>query len=1081
VGRKGQSETYLEIDLAVVDDRYAPLLPLIFSAEALAPSGSTEQLLRESARYAVDLGKRLRSRVYEEVVPRLSVFIAQALRSQGTLLDQSGLDLAYSATLRVLFRLLFQAYAEDRGLLPYAKNDTYDRHALKTIANELLANSEEIGQLDTSGSYWRELSLAWEVIDKGDHSWGIPAYNGGLFSSVDPEGDLLASISIPNATLLPCLRSLLLDASDDGTLGPVDFRSLSVREFGTIYEGLLESSLSLALTDLTLDRSGSWVQAHAGDEVEAYANEPYFHSASGERKATGSFFTPTLLVDHLIEQSLVPALRHHLANIEELLARGDEPEAASRFFDFRICDLAMGSGHFLISAIDHAEAEMSAFLEMHPIPQITKELLDLQRVAIESLGDLAADTEIEPTSLLRRQIARRCIYGLDINRIAVELARVAIWIHTFVPGLAMSSLEHGLVHGNSLTGIGTIEEALAELDPPTDKGPQSQSFLRQEIEAELAEASALLRDAASAAEASAKDVARASRLLEEARAKTAPTKLLFDAAILVRIGKLARLRGTHPGDALAHHASDPEIVDTLETIRPAHMPYLFPEVFMRDNGGFDILIGNPPWEKIKVEEHGWWGLYIPGLRSRSMPKMEKDRAVAAAKEARPDLVVAFASDVKAKDFMRLVVSKGPYPGIGSGDIDLSQAFAWRNYQLLRSGGSAGIVLPRSVLAGSGTIKWREEVLDHAKLAQLTLLINSRYWIFPVHPQYNIGLVVVSRASSDEVILKGPFTSYERFAAGRDQSVRIKTSVFKSWSSTYAFPRLPSEASVDVFLQLRSHPRLDSDDGFEFRPVAELHTTADKRFYDFDLKDPKGDVRVLGGKSFEIWNPDFGQPYAYAYSDQVIPYLEGKLRNQRNNRRSAFYGLTDEQLTPRPWERARIAFRDVARSNDTRTTKVALIPPGSLLVHKAPYLLRQQGTALDEAYLLGVLSSIPFDWYARRYVELDLTFELLNPMPVPRPVADDPLRLRVIEIAGRLAAVDDRFGAWATAVRVPVGSVTDQEEKDDMICELDALVALLYGLSEAQFRHVFETFHVGWNYEARLAVSLKHFEYWGTRL
>ena len=143
------------------------------------------------------------------------------------------------------------------------------------------------------------------------------------------------------------LRSLLIDINEDGVLGAVDFRSLSVREFGTIYEGLLESSLSQAEQNLTVDKSGAWVPAKKGDEVYARSGSVYFHTASGERKATGSYFTPKVVVDHLIERSVVPALTTHLEKIAGYLDKGDASAAAREFFDFRVADLAMGSGHFL--------------------------------------------------------------------------------------------------------------------------------------------------------------------------------------------------------------------------------------------------------------------------------------------------------------------------------------------------------------------------------------------------------------------------------------------------------------------------------------------------------------------------------------------------------------------------------------------------------------------------------------------------------------------------------------------------------------------------------------------------------------
>jgi hypothetical protein len=144
---------------------------------------------------------------------------------------------------------------------------------------------------------------------------------------------------------------------------------------------------------------------------------------------------------------------------------------------------------------------------------------------------------------------------------------------------------------------------------------------------------------------------------------------------------------------------------------------------------------------------------------------------------------------------------------------------------------------------------------------------------------------------------------------------------------------------------------------------------------------------------------------------------------------------------------------------------------------APYLFRKRGTASDEAYLLGVLSSIPFDWFARRYVELHLNVGLLSAFPVPRPDSARPLQKRAVEIAGILAAIDSRYATWATEVGVPVGSVTDAATRNDLVAELDAVVALLYGLERAQVEHVFATFHRGWDYQPRLAAAMSHYERW----
>ncbi|MEI6131129.1 MAG: hypothetical protein WCR59_13770, partial [Planctomycetota bacterium] len=253
VGRKGLAETFFEVDLPQLTSGNAGYLSLIFHATALAEGGSTHQIMLSSTQYAVALGARLRDKVYGDIVPDLSLAVAEQLIDLDYEMDAEGLDLAYQLTLRIFFRMLFQVYAEDRKLLPYGENAKYDRNALKTVAKDLVDDPEQAFD-EESTSLWDDLAQVWRVIDSGDKAWGVPAYNGGLFTS-DPDynehGAIIKKIRINNAVMGPILKALLLDEIEDGDVGPIDFRSLSVREFGTIYEGLLESSLSLAEVDLT--------------------------------------------------------------------------------------------------------------------------------------------------------------------------------------------------------------------------------------------------------------------------------------------------------------------------------------------------------------------------------------------------------------------------------------------------------------------------------------------------------------------------------------------------------------------------------------------------------------------------------------------------------------------------------------------------------------------------------------------------------------------------------------------------------------------------------------------------------------
>ena len=219
--------------------------------------------------------------------------------------------------------------------------------------------------------------------------------------------------------------------------------------------------------------------------------------------------------------------------------------------------------------------------------------------------------------------------------------------------------------------------------------------------------------------------------------------------------------------------------------------------------------------------------------------------------------------------------------------------------------------------------------------------------------------------------------------------------------------------------------------------------------------------VYGGKSFDVWNPDTGNYYAWAEPQLLRNHLHEKRLSQSQFSSSAFHSFDSDWLSDPETLlclHPRIAFRNTTNPTNRRTTVVCLIPPNVFIVNSAPYLLFPPGHAGEEAYVLGVLSSIPFDWCSRRVVELSLNFHIFNSLPIPRPPEDDPLRNHVIHLAGRLAAVDDRYGNWAEQVGVEVASVKTEREKADLIAELDAAVALLYGLDESDIQVIYDTFH-----------------------
>lgn len=1068
VGQRGQSETYFELDLDLLAPEQAGLLTLIFSAEALDADGSAQQILDGSGKYAADLGTRLRDRVYEGVVPRVALAIADQLPSLGLALDAHGLQTAYHLTMRILFRLLFQAYGEATELLPAGRNDHYDANSLQAFITREIGTPPD--QFSTeSAAIWSDLTQVWEVIFHGNSRWEVPAYGGSVFDPATEEGALLSRVKLTDSVIGPALQELLSEETVDQTWGPVDFRSLQVREFGTIYEGLLESSLSLAEQDLAVDKNNAYVPAKEGDEIKAPAGRPYFHSASGERKATGSYYTPKIVVDHLIERSVEPALEAHLDRIKALMDEGKNRQAADAFFDFRVADLAMGSAHFLVAAVDKIERGMRDFLTATEVPGVRAELARLAEKAREALGhDTDGAKAITDGQLLRRQVARRCIYGLDINPLAVELSQLALWIHTFVPGLPMSSLDHGLVLANSLTGIGTIDEAMDAL--------KVDGLFEQIIREPLTAARDLLIDYANASEADKSEVAAGAEMLAKARDAAAPAKAIFDVAVAKRLG--VTIDEAWDAEQFVALAAMREVREAVDPLRPAHMPYLFPEVFLRDRSGFDVLVGNPPWEKVQVDERAIWASHFPGLRGLSVA--EQQRRMAEYRLRRPDVVALIEDLVKTTDAFRAALLASGYPGMGSGHPDLYKAFAWRFWWLVRSGGRVGVVLPRSAVSSTGTGLWRTELFDRKAFAEVAMLHNTSAWVFAeVHPQDRFALTSLASGRTDStVVISGPYNSAEEFrSAGSEEAVSGE--MLRAWGPADAVAWLPGPGSASVMETIASKPDFGGKRGdFRYRAVqGDFNATSDARQFTFD---GSADLPVYKGGSFGLWQPDTGEYFATANSATIIEASTRKRFVQFRNARSAFSELPLEAIQDEstlPMLNPRIGFADITNQSNSRTVIAALLPPRIVLTHKAPYLLRIAGSPSTDAFLLGILTSIPLDWFARRYVEKTLSFEILNSFPVPTYVPADPRCARVVEIAGRLAAVDQRYHSWANDVGVTVGTVTDEDTRTTLIAELDALVSLLYGLTPEQMERVFATFHRGWNYAARLERVFAYYEQW----
>jgi hypothetical protein len=1098
VGRRGPCETFVQLHTGLLKESDAGLLWLLFSADALIQGkGAVYRLLGDSARFSGNLAEDLRERIYGEVMPRLAKAIADARRHPKK--DAAYLQATLQMATHALFRLLFIAYAEDKDLLPFRVSPTYQRESLKTLANDVLEDSRKNVKWGDTTRYWDHFAMLSQAISKGNKSLGVPAYNGVLFSddADDSEhGNALSKVRLKDSVFAPVLAGLLLTHAEGSEIGPVDFRSLGVREFGTIYEGLLESELSEATKNLVLkskDGNQIYIEAGRNEEPTVKEGEFYLHNKSGARKASGAYFTKEFAVDHLLDLALDKGLDAHLSKLDGM----SENDAAETLFDFRIADIAMGSGHFLIFAIDRIERKFRSYLEKRPLPAVRLQLQELREAANKELGDMALDVEnkLEDSALLRRLIARRCIYGVDMNPISVQLAQLAVWIHTFVPGLPLSFLEHNLIQGNSLVGVANQRDFEDLLDDA-----------RLSVKGYLDDALPDIRKMGAIADKNVADVKEMKKLRTAALKKLEPAFAAMDIAVWNRAS--GKIVGKDADDIMGL-LQEPERLLRSNALRDArkglapigsrHLIACFPEVFLRKNPGFDVLLGNPPWEKVKFEKSMFFGRHIPGYYG--MAQADRAKAEKNLEQSIPNikqlLEEAQAEAETASTALGNLYSdqKGKHRfGVAAGDPDLFRMFAWRFWELLSQGGRIGIVLPRSAFSGDGLVEWRTQLLgaargteENAAEVAITSVVNTGGWVFDdIHQQYTVSLCAIHKnRAKNELLLNGPFNCIGDFNKARLKYARFPAAEVLNWTESAKLPLLPSSKAQDAFRQIRKAPNLvgeyDINSVWHCRPYRELDATTDKEFYDLSGKKPEGDpMPVFKGESFDLWEPDRGPERYYGWTksrQETIDELYRKRKTSfRRGANSPWWGAEDPAIhdkTTIECLHPRIAFRDITNRTNTRTIIAALLPPEVVCVHNAPVLVFPKGSQSDVAYVLGILSSRICDWYSRRWVEVHLTFSIFNCLPCPRVPATHPLYKVLVSAAGRLACPDKRFAKWAKTVGEECGPLKP-EEKQALIECVDAACALLYGLNEAELQTVFETFHEGWDWEPNHARVLAEY-------
>ena len=1058
------SAAYVEFDTRLLPADWAPLLGALAAPDALRPGGRLERLRAGSGRFAVGLRERFTKRLYEEVVDLLVRGIDDAAKAADLDTRPNEQEL-YRATLVLLFRLLFLLYAEDRDLLPMSNSE----YAINSITRKVQAAAaiarDPARRFDgRATSLWTDLLQLFDAVSQGNADWGVPPYDGGLFARKNGLDDgLLARIALPNSVLGPALYKLGWDDEGaHGEVGKIDFGDLGVRHIGTIYEGLLSYEVAFATQNLRIDRRAEgepYVPAGPGEAVDVPVGAPHVRSPQGGRKATGSYYTPVFAVDRLVDKALRPAIEAHIAQAGAEL---DLP--TEKLFDFRVADIAMGSGHFLVAALDALTERYAAYLAAHPNKLLRAELdrarerLNLvgQDYGAPQLGDRVADVD-----LLRRIVLKRCIYGVDMNPMAVELARLGLWLHSLVPALPLSYLGANLKRGNSLVGAS-----------PAPYGSGSTVGMFDDEVARRAAALAAQLGSVTDLDLGAVQESRA--LEQEIESQTAGFRRFLN---LGPLGPL--LSGQYRtaqlyADAITRGLPLPHHVDT--TVQQAavlgaqldafHWTVEFPQLFVRDNPGFDVILGNPPWEKAKVERDTFFVRHIPGLGS-VRDHGEREQTISDYETQNPAVAARYRTDSdRMHDLRTLLVYS--YNQVHGSDPDLYKAFLERFTQLTRSGGQIGVVLPRAALSGDATQPFRDWMLRHSSLVDVETITNSGNWLFrDVDGRYTVALLALTlrprstngarEVSATVLRLVGPARSAAELIDAAEHPIEWSSDELRRSDPSLSLPLLPNLAVARLYRRLVAEvPPLSVRNGsWDFFPWAELHGTNDRKSGLLKLPGAGSGWPVLKGDCFDIWHPDLQLAPLVLDPAVGLPHLQ---RKRDRSRTWSDHVSPDVIRNPDtlPMLRARILFRDVTRATDSRTVRACLIAPHQFASENSPSLVRARGDSRDEAFILGILCSIPFDWLARRRVENHLKYYILERLPVPRPGRSDPRWQRLVRLAARLASVDGRYETFAQSTGVNFGPL-DDTEKDAMVAELDAVAAHLFGVSRTDVELMFEDF------------------------
>ena len=758
---------------------------LLFNRNSFVPQdGATatflETALQEGRRYEEAVAQDLSKIVFDKVFPPLVEALAKR--------SNEDLTAVHEAALILLYRILFVLYAEDRELLP-TRDRRYATYSMRVLLRDDIREKmvEGVSFSSNATKYYDNLATLFRIIDQGDASIGLPPYNGGLFA--DAAAPMLNQIRLDDETIAPVIYTLSHTNGDDGLPRFINYRDMSVQQLGSIYERLLERQP-------VKDVDG---------EISIRPN-PY------ARKDSGSFFTPQELVDLIVDHTLKPLVEERLETFERRaneLASDKRSKAERRIelqkldpadavLDLKVLDPAMGSGHFLVTAVDFLSDYIAELIEYLPaVPEwldgdesyASPLLARVENIRNEITNRAQKnrwrlnENQLTDQAIIRRMVLKRCIFGVDKNSLTVELAKVSLWLHSFTVGAPLSFLDHHLRCGDSLVGL-RVTDMVSELQrlggvyaSSVVQGAQSATDGMMQIEAisdadisEVEESASLFEgvENATANLRSVLDFVCGFRWMTagmKVREKTA-----FEASIRQTLVDFSQ-------DSYKLLAEGPDEFESDERVEVSkrwsdfkdlwqnakriaeeedflHWEVAFPGVWnqwqdINPTGGFDAIIGNPPWERIKLQEVEWFATRAEDIALLPTAASRRN-AIGNLRQTDTDLADDFerAKD-RADQLSKVIRSSGDYPLLGRGDINLYSLFVERAKNLIKPDGLIGLLTPSGIYGDKTAAEFFKQISTRGNVYGLYDFENRKIFFKDVHASFKFCALIFG--GSDRVL------------------------------------------------------------------------------------------------------------------------------------------------------------------------------------------------------------------------------------------------------------------------------------------------------------------------------------------